>query len=194
MKKYIFGLLTLLIIGCGGASTSDPWASLPIDSNELTFKKGDCLAFKIDSLTYGVGIVFDYSKDEGGLWYSLLFTDYESQVKPELKSIKNKRFLGRKVQSSGNDRGYVIMLDGEYVLDSLILKTDNFFLVGNLKLNEEARLGAYGASSKISGLIQSFKRGQEDRKSPPDDYRDQMKKLNDFRPDEYFDLKDFLEE
>ena len=189
MAKYLIGLLTLLEIGCGGQATSDSGTNSSIDSSELAYKKGDCVAFKIDSLTYGVGIVFDIINDEGGLWYSLLFTDYESQDKPELKSIKNKRLLGRKVQSSRNGQGVEIWLDGEYVSNKLI---SNCLRVGNLELNDKARLGTYGASSEISSLVISFTAAQDRRRSPPNDYQDYINKLNGLTPDEYFDLKDFL--
>jgi hypothetical protein len=94
MTKYLFILLTALLIGCNVKTTSDKNTGQTIDQNELLFKKGDCLEFKIDNLTYGVGIVFDFSRYEGGIWYCLLFTDYESINKPTIDSILHKKFLG----------------------------------------------------------------------------------------------------
>lgn len=190
MTKYLFGILTLLLIGCGGNTNSDYRTRPTVDPRELIYKKGDCLAFKIDSLTYGAGIVFAFSKDEGGIWYGILLTDYESTDKPTIDSIIDKRFLGRKIQSSLNERGFEIGIDTEYVLDSLL--TDNFTFVGTVSLNDKVRLGAQGATSKIEKLIQKLKNGKERRLTPPDDYRDHLTKLNEFRPDEYFDIKDFL--
>jgi hypothetical protein len=191
MKTYILGLLTLILISCGGRATPDRTTRMTVDPNQLKFNKGDCLEFKIDSLTYGVGVVFDFSKDEGGIWYGLLLTDYESTNKPTTDSIINGRFLGRKIQSSLNDKGFEIGIDTEYVLDSLL--TDNFSLVGNLTLNDKVRIGSQGATSDIDGLIQKLRNGKERRLNPPDDYREHSTKLNKFRPDEYFDVRDFIE-
>ena len=178
-------------MSCGGGTTSDYPTRPTVDPSDLKFKKGDCLEFKIDSLTYGVAVVFDFSKDEDGIWYGLLLTDYESTNKPTTDSIINRRFLGRKIQSSLNDKGFEIGIDTDYVLASLL--TDNFSIVGNLTLNEKVRLGAQGATSDMDGLIQTLKNGKERRLNPPDDYRDHLTKLGKFRPDEYFDVKNFIE-
>lgn len=178
-------------MSCGTGTTSDYATRPTVGPSELKFKKGDCLEFRVDSLTYGVGVVFDFSKDEGGIWYGLLLTDYESMTKPTVDSILNKRFLGRKIQSSLNDKGFEIVIDTEYILDSLLM--DNFSLVGNLTLNDKVKLGAQGATSDMDGLIQTLKNGKERRLNPPDDYREHLTKLDKFRPDEYFDVSDFIE-
>ena len=178
-------------MSCGSGTTSDYATRPTVDPSELKFKKGDCLEFKIDSLTYGVGIVFDFSKDEGGIWYGLLLTDFESPNRPTIDSIVNGRFLGRKIQSSSNDRGFEIGIDTEYILDSLLI--ENFSPVGNVPLNDKVKLGSQGATSDMNGLIQKLKNGKERRLSPPDDYREHLSKSNNFRPDEYFDIKDFVE-
>lgn len=177
-------------MSCGGGANSSYGTHLTVDPNELVYKKGDCLEFRIDSLTYGVGIVFDFSKDEQGIWYGLLLTDYESADKPTIEAVFNGRFLGRKIESSLSNRGYEIGIDTEYILDSLL--KDNFSLVGNLTLNNKVILGAQGASSDIEGLIQTIKDGKQRRLNPPDDYREHLTKLDKFRPDEYFDVKDFV--
>jgi hypothetical protein len=190
MTKYISGLLTLFLMSCG-SGTSDYGTRPTVDPGKLKFKKGDCLKFKLDSLVYGVGVVFDFSKDEGGVWYGLLLTDYESANKPTIDSILNGRFLGRKIQSSLNDKGFEIGIDTEYILDSLLMH--NFSLVGNVSLNDKVRLGSQGATSNMDGLIKTLRNGKERRKSPPDDYREHSSKSDNFRPDEYFDVKDFVE-
>jgi hypothetical protein len=190
MTKYLLGLWTLFLMSCG-SGTSDYATRPTVDPSELKFKKGDCLKFKIDSLTYGAGVVFDFSKDEGGIWYGLLLTDYESKDKPTIDSINNGRFLGRKIQSSLNDRGFEIGIDTEYILDSLL--TENFSFVGNVPLNDKVKLGSQGATSDMDGLIQKLKNAKERRLSPPDDYREHLSKSNNFRPDEYFNVKDFIE-
>lgn len=174
-----------------GSGTPDYATRPTVDPSELKFKKGDCLEFEIDSLTYGVGVVFDFSKDEGGIWYGLLLTDYESGNKPTIDAVLNGRFLGRKIHSSLNDNGFEIGIDTEYILDSLL--TGNFSLVGNLPLNDQVKLGSQGATSDMEGLIQTMKNGKERRLRPPDDYREHLSKSNNFRPDEYFDVKEFVE-
>jgi hypothetical protein len=189
MTKYLFILLTALLIGCNGKTTSDKNTGQTIDQNELLFKKGDCLEFKIDSLTYGVGIVFDFSRYEGGIWYCLLFTDYESTNKPTIDSILHKKFLGRKIEYPQNKTGYQIMLDGAFVRDSLM--TDNFELVGNISLNNNGRLGDQKPISKMNGFVQLYKNAKQIVTSANKyslDFRNQSK----FRRDEYFDLKDFV--
>jgi hypothetical protein len=191
MTKYLLGLWTLFLMSCG-SGTSDYATRPTVDPSELIFKKGDCLEFKIDSLTYGVGVVFDFSKDEGGIWYGLLLTDNESANKPTIDSIINGSFLGRKIQSSLNDKGFEIGIDAEYILNSLL--TDNFALVGNVPLNDMVKLGSQGATSDMDGLIQTLKNGKERRLTPPDDYREHLSKSDKFRPDEYFDVKDFVEQ
>jgi hypothetical protein len=191
MTKYFLGLWTLFLMSCGNGAPSDYATRPTVAPSELKFKKGDCLEFKIDSSTYGVGVIFDFSKDEGGIWYGLLLTDYESTDKPTIDSIANRRFLGRKIQSSLNNKGFEVGIDAEYILDSLL--TDNFSLVGNLVLNDKVRLGSQGATSAMDELIEKLKNGKERRFIPPDDYREHISKLNNFRPDEYFDVKDFIE-
>jgi hypothetical protein len=190
MIKYLLGVWTLFLMSCGSGTTSDYATRPTVNPSELRFKKGDCLEFKIDSLTCGVGIVFDFSKDEGGIWYGLLLTDYESSNKPTIESIVNARFLGRKIQSAINDRGFEIGIDTEYILDSLL--TENFSFVGNVTLNDKVKLGSQGATSDMDDLIQKLKNGKERRLSPPDDYREHLSEPNNFRPDEYFDVKDFV--
>lgn len=191
MTKYLLGLLTLFLMSCGSETASDYVTRSTVDPCELKFKKGDCLEFKIDSLTYGVGVVIDFSKDEGGIWYGLLLTDYESTSKPTIDSILSGQFLGRKIESSLNIKGFEIGIDSEYILDSLL--KDNFSLVGNLSLNNKVRIGSQGATSDMDGLIQALKNGKKRRLTPPDDYRDHLSKMDTFRPDEYFEVKDFIE-
>jgi hypothetical protein len=189
MTKYLFILLTAFLPGCNGKTTSDKNTKQTTDQNELLFKKGDCLKFKIDSLTYGVGIVFDFSRYDGGIWYCLLFTDYESPNKPTIDSILHKKFLGRKIENPSNEKGYQIMLDGAFVRDSIM--TDGFDLVGNISLNNNGRLGEQKPTSKMNGFVQLYKNEKQRLTSAnkyPIDFANQSK----FRRDEYFDLKDFV--
>ncbi len=188
MTKYLFALLTALLISCGKTTPNDA-TKQAIAQNQLLFKKGDCLAFKIDSLTYGVGIIFDFSGDKDGMWYCLLFTDYESINKPTIDLILDKRFLGRKIENSSEKKGYQIMLDGAFVPDSLM--TGNFELVGNISLNNNGRLGEQGPISKMERFIQAYKNGKQ-RRLTLDKYRVDLIGPDKFRRDEYFDLKNFV--
>lgn len=189
MTKYLFLLLIVLLIGCNGKTTSVKNTIQIFDQNELLFKKGDCLGFKIDSLTYGVGVVFDFSRYEGGIWYCLLFTDYESTNQPTIDSIIEKKFIGRKIENSQNEKGYQIMIDGAFVRDSLM--TDNFELVGNISLNNNGRLGEQKPTSKMDGFIQLYKSEQQ-RLTSANKYPVGFTNQSKFRRDEYFDLKDFV--
>jgi hypothetical protein len=190
MTKYFFILLTALLMGCIGKTTSDKNTSPTIDQNELLFKKGDCLQFKVDSVTYGVGIVFDFSRYERGIWYCVLFTDYESTNKPTIDSILDKKLLGRKMENFQVERGYQIMLDGAFVRDSLM--PDNFELLGNISLNDNGQLGEQAPTSKMDRFIQLYENGQERRLTSTISYPEDVKNQRKFKRDEYFDLKDFV--
>ncbi|MDF2437100.1 MAG: hypothetical protein K0Q95_1476 [Bacteroidota bacterium] len=182
-------LLTAVLTACNGKVPSDKNVSQTIDQNELLFKKGDCLEFKIDSLTYGAGIVFDFSRYEGGIWYCLLFTDYESTTKPTIDSILHKKFIGRKIENPQNEKGYQIMLDGAFIRDSLI--NANFKLVGHLSLNNNGRLGEQKPTSEMDGLIQLYK-NEKQRITSANKFSFDFTNQSKFWREEYFDLKDFV--
>lgn len=191
MTKYLL-VLFLGLIGCFDKAASDypTHTNKNINPSELKFKKGDCLKFNIDSFTYGAGVIIDFSKDEAGIWYGLVLTDYESAEKPTKESIFSKRVFGRKVESSLNTKGYETTLDAEFICDSLL--ANNFTFIGNIPLTENIIIGSHGAVCQIDRFILSFKNGQQRRTEPPDHYRSHLKKLDKFRPDEYFYLKDFV--
>lgn len=191
MNKYLIIAVTLLMTGC--IESNQP-KFLPIDPKELIFQKGDCISFNVDSINKGAAIVIDYSKDEGGLWYGLCFTDYLDSLTPNLSQINERKIFGRKIESSLDKNGFIIGLDLEFVNDSCIkLNKTKFQNIGNLSLrNEIIKYGAYGASNDYSKMLYVFHRGIEKRITPPDDYREHRTKLNNFRPEEYFLLKDYI--
>ena len=88
----------------------------------------------------------------------------------------------------------MVGIDLEFVNDScLTLNNSKFILIGNVNLNSNNLfIGAEGATNDYSDMLYSFHNGLRRRVLPPDNYRDHIKKLNHFRPDEYFELKDFL--
>ena len=196
IRMYLLIFATVAFFGCDDDSPDSFKHDLPIDPKELVFKKGDCLMFKLDSLTYGAAIVLDFSKDETGIWYDLIFTDYESEELPSLDLMKDRRLMGRKIQSSVHSEGFVRLLDGYCLTDSLITKAGNFRSFGNLPLKENAKMGGYGATREMTEFITAFRNAQGDRLLPPDDYRDYLKKLRKkerFRPEEYFSLDEFIQ-
>jgi hypothetical protein len=197
MTKYFLILIICTILtGCLNQTNNYQSKFLPIDSTELKFKKGDCISFTIDNNQIGAAIVIDFSKDEGGLWYGLCFTDYLDTVQPDLSKIKKQRLAGRRIESSLGKNGYIIGFDTEFVNDSCFrLHDDQFKLIGNLTLKtDKIRLGAEGATNDYEDFILSFQYSRERRKTPPDDYRDNIKKLDKFRPDEYFKVTDYINE
>jgi hypothetical protein len=195
-KYFLIIIICAILTGCLNQTNDYQAKFLPIDSTELKFKKGDCISFTIDSNLIGAAIVIDFSKDEGGLWYGLCFTDYLDSVQPDLLKIKNQRLVGRKIESSLDNNGYIIGLDTEFVKDScFLLNVDHIKVIGNLTLKtDKIRLGAQGATKDYKDLISSLQYGRERRKTPPDDYRDHIKKLDKFRPDEYFKVTDYINE
>ncbi|MFI5219784.1 MAG: hypothetical protein ACHQNT_09875 [Bacteroidia bacterium] len=191
MERYVLSFI-LLLYGCG--FESDEQAKFfPVDPSELIYKKGDCLAFKIDSSNYIAGIVMNFSKDEGGLWYGFCFTDYLDTIIPDISTIKSKNIYGRKIQSTIDDKGYFVGLDFEYMSDSCIKSlNEKSKLIGNLKLDTtKIELGSEGATRDYSEFIEMFKFGRKRRLLPPDDYREILK-LDKFRPDEYFSVNTFI--
>ena len=195
MTRNLMILIFVVILTSCLNLTNDYQAKfLPIDSTELNFEKGDCISFKVDSILVGVAIVIDFSKDVGGLWYGLCFTDYLDSVTPELSKIKNQRLVGRKIESSLDRNGFIIGLDIEFINDSCFRDNPDLFKhIGKLTLVcDKIKFGAKGATNDYNDMITVFQYGRERRKTPPDDYRDHLKKLNKFRPDEYFEVKDYI--
>lgn len=195
MTKYIFLLIFIAFLeGCTDQIKDYNTTSLSVDSTEIKYRKGDCISFKINPNKIGAAIVIDYSKDEGGLWYGLCFTDYLDTVQPDLPKIKNHRLVGRKIESSLDKNGYIIGLDAEFVNESCFRKqSDKFKFIGKLNLRiDRIIIGADGATNNFDQMIAAFLKSMERRKSPSDDYRDHVKKLDKFRPDEYFDIKGYI--
>jgi hypothetical protein len=191
MKPIIIILLLTIIFGCGESAGTQSKKVFPIDPKELSFKKGDCFAFPIDSNNYGMAIIFDYQKDEGGLWYSLLYTNYHSDTLLQNPSLTNIYVFGRKITSTLNDKGYEILLDGEYVSDSLIKVEKHFKYISNVSLNgQTAKLGGYGAATDFQTFLNSLRFALKQRSS--DKKEDNLIKLLFPKNSEgYYPLVDF---
>jgi hypothetical protein len=188
LVKYLLGLLALLFFACSNEKSSGN--TLANQPKGLKYKKGDCLAYRIDSVNYCVGIISDLLTVEGSSWFCLIFTDYASAQKPNMDSMTNRKVFGRKVESAIDAEGYKIALDAEYVIDTLLPR--HFVLVGNLALNEKIYIGSAGSSTTMEGIANKFTFGRERRKLPPDHYSEHLTKLDKFRPEEYFDLNEFV--
>jgi hypothetical protein len=189
MKKITFFLMIVMLTSCGGNSSSSEFVLKPgIDPNELIFKKGDCLAFNIDSLTYGVALVFEVTKDGGGIWYGILFTDYSSPEIPHEGAVRNRRLLGRRMEEKLPDEPTDILLEGEFVNAELISEENSFSLVGNVRFNEQAHFGLYGACDDFAGYVDAFKTALDKRTKPPEDPSNAKS-----NPNVYFDLNDFID-
>jgi len=139
-------------------------------------------------------IVLAHSKDETGIWYGIGFTNYLSNKVPDLSTIRNKKIFGRKIESSIEEDGFSKGLDVVFVDDSLF--NDNpskLKFIGRLNLDpKEVKLGSQQATSDYNDLISAFSYGTEKRLTPPDHYKQHLTKLDSFRPDEYFNLIDYL--
>jgi len=191
MIRNLPSLIFLIFVCCNGNQN----VVIPIDPSELSFKKGDCLYFEIDSVFFGSAIVIDFSKDEGGLWYGLCFINYYDTIRPVKANIIDHKLFGRKVQSSQNKEGYIIALDSEFINDSCLrMNKSKINVIGHFSLIDELKIGSEGATSDYNKMIASFKYGLDKRKVPPDNYKEHINKLDNFRPEEYFMLKDFIKE
>ena len=191
MTKYF---LIFIVLFCGCEFDHEEHGKFfSIDPKELLYKKGDCLAFKVDSGKVIAGLVVKCSKDEGGIWYGICFTDYFDSVMPSISGVKSGQIFGRKIESSVDAKGYFVGLDVDYLSDSCIrsLKT-RVKKVGSLKLDStKIEMGSMSATGDFNQFTQFFKLGRERRLSPPNDYRDQMKH-DKFRPDQYFPVNSFI--
>lgn len=180
-----------MLFGCIDTDDTSPRKVIPIDPKELSFKKGDCFAFPLDADNYGLAIVCDYDKDEGGLWYAVLYTNYNSDTITQNPLLTDVQVFGRKVTSTLNEKGYELLLDGEFISDSLI-KAEKFFKhVGYIALDEKTtRLGAYGAATDFSTFLSAFRFAVKQRS--PDKKEDNLIKLLLPKNSEgYYPLTDF---
>lgn len=191
MIRYFLAFI-LLFLSCQ-FDNEEQGKFFPISPDELIYKKGDCLAFKVDSGKVIAGIVLDFYKDEGGLWYGICFTDYMDTIIPTIATIKLKKLYGRKIQSTVDTKGYFIGLDLDFLGDSCIKSLNKKMqLIGNLKIDTtKIELGSESATNNYNEFIEEFKIGRERRLYPPDNYREQLK-FDKFRPDEYFLINNFI--
>jgi hypothetical protein len=190
MTKYFIVVLLIIQSSCYLENRNSQASFLPIDPEELKFRKGDCIAFKVDSTNYGAAIVVDYAKDEGGLWYGFLFTNYLNDSLPSVSNLLNQKVFGRRIKSSYYKEGFYIGIDTEFINGScLVENTDKFVLFGHITIDStKILLGAQGACGNYNKMLQSFRFGLEKRLKPPEDYRD----YRSFRTDEYFSLTYFI--
>lgn len=171
----------------GGAGDNYPITH----ADSLIFTKGDVVAFYYDSTSYGSGFIDEITKDEGGIWYKLIFSDLQKQTVPDINEFRKSRVFGRKILSSLSAKGYEIGLDGEFVLDSCInYNKEKFILIGKIKPRKaEYHGGSYGVSTEYPDLIDRYKLGLQNRMNPPEDYRDVLKSK---RTEEYFEMSDII--
>jgi len=159
---------------------------------DLKYKLGDCLYFKANDTTYGCVVVCDFSKDSAGIWYAAFYSGYDSVVIPTLSSIKTGKVMGRKVESGIDPKGYTRYLDGDLIHDSIFTNSKNFTLLGNMPLKDGIELGSYGIMTSMSDVKVSFKQRIEFRLKVPDHYTEHLKKLDNFHPEQYFRMSEFI--
>ncbi|GEM_PF-6122195 len=155
-----------MLIGCIGNTDIQLKKRVLINEKRLLYKKGDCLLFPIDSNSCGMAIVFDSQKDEEGLWYSVLYTNYHSSTLKQKPKLKNLKLFGREISSSLNEKGTELLFDGDYVSDSLIKNKKIFKYIGTILFNEKfTELGSYGASKDFHKFLFSFHNAKVQRGS-----------------------------
>jgi len=188
-KKIISLLLIAMLGSCGDNTSSSEFVLKPgLEASELVFKKGDCLAFNIDSLTYGVALVFEVTKDQGGIWYGILFTDYSSPDVPNESLVRERRLLGRRMEKKLPGEPTDILLEGEFVNEFMVAEENTFSVMGNVRFNEQAHFGLYGACEDFAGYVKAFKTAMDKRTKRSDDPSNAKS-----NPNVYFDLDDFID-
>ena len=153
-----------MLIGCKDDQGIQLISRVLINEKGLLYKKGDCLLFPIDSNSYGMAIVFDSQKDEGGLWYSVLYTNYHSRTLQQRPKLTKLKLFGREISSSLNEKGTELLFDGDYVSDSLIKNKKIFKYIGTILFNEKfTSLGSYGASKDFQKFLFAFQNAKVQR-------------------------------
>ena len=191
-------MLLLMLAGALASCEPDEGVKLlPINPKELIYRKGDVLAFQVDSSIIGAALVTDYTReadDSTHIWYNLVCTDYAAKQKPTLEQVKRQRLFGRRIESSIDPAGYFIGLDFQSVRnDCLVDNANKFTVIGRLPLDSTTiKIGSQGANSEYWTFIQAFVSGKEARLLPPDHYSEYIKKMDGFRPEEYFAVTNFL--
>jgi hypothetical protein len=181
----------LLLFACNSGSGNRVFEAGISSDDELQLDIGDCLYFKSSDSTYGCVIVCDLDKENGRIWYGAFYTGYNSREIPTLELVKEGKVMGRKVHSSLDKNGYRKCLDGDFLIDSLITNVEYFALIGNIPL-KRVELGSHGALTSMDILQSTFGRRVERRINPPDHFTGHMTKLDKFRPEEYFEMRDFI--
>ncbi|MES2837932.1 MAG: hypothetical protein V4667_10440 [Bacteroidota bacterium] len=191
MRQRLILLFLTLLFGCVNSDDSPPKKVFPIDPKELSFKRGDYFSFPLDADNYGIAIICDYDKDEAGLWYAVLYTNYHSDTVTHNPLLTDVQVFGRKVTSTLNEKGYELLLDGEFISDSLIKVEKYFKHVGHIALDEKtAKLRAYGATTEFQVFLSGFRSAIEERS--PDKKEDKLIKLLLPKNSEgYYPLTDF---
>lgn len=157
----------------------------------LKYRIGDCLYFKSSDTTYGCLVVCDFSQDVAGIWYGAFYTGYDSAEIPTLQSIREGKVMGRKVESAIDTAGFRKALDGDFIIDTLFTNTDGFKLLGNISLRP-IQLWSRGSMTSMPVLQSLFHQKKQIRLKPPDHYSEYINKLEKFHPEEYFEMKDFI--
>ncbi|HOZ51287.1 MAG TPA: hypothetical protein PLU17_05490 [Chitinophagaceae bacterium] len=187
-------IIALLLSSCASNTPIDPIYEDYVLPKEAKFKFGDCFYFKADDSMYASVILSNYSNEEDGIWYEIFYSDYYSTDIPKLSDINDGKVMGRKVKSMIDEEGFKRCLDGELIQDKLFTNNDNFKLIGNIKLKGRIFPGSQGMISSMKELRSSYEKGRKIRVNPPDHYNDLMKKMNNFHPEEYFQMSDFIKQ
>ncbi len=195
MAHRIMRLLILMLLfftsGCW-TDNEGMTPDLPIDKSEPRYNKGDCLLFETDSNKYISAVVINITKDEGGIWYGLCCTDLSDSKVPQLAEIKSSRLSGRKIESALEPKGFVIAADLIYMSDSCIKSLiGKIKLMASLKLKPNVFEGLMSPTTDFTNFIVQYEGGKENRKLPPDDYRNHFNPRN--RPEEYISIAEFVD-
>lgn len=148
MTRFII-VIAFLLCACNYNSNHAKTGEGRPSPGELKYAIGDCLSFKVSDSTYGSVVVCDFSKDAGGIWYGVFYSGYESTEIPTIQSIKEGKVMGRKVESSIDEKGYEACLDGDFISDSVFTDPGYFTLIGNLELKRDIHLGSHGAVTSM---------------------------------------------
>jgi hypothetical protein len=188
MQKKWFYLFLFFLGAC--IHKKEP---VPAGYNKLLYKPGDCIAFETDNNNYGTAIVYDIKKDSSGWWYAMCFLEYADSILPTGEQLGKSRFSGRKVENSVGLKDYVVGIDVEWVNeDAIATNREKTRRIVHYNLKPMPILSE-GISKEYDRFLLAYKISAKRRSLPPDSYLAYREKPgSDFRPEEFFPLKDFI--
>lgn len=170
-------LLIIILFSSASCSKKVDYSKQPITINPLWEELNSQLQLnfgqhiKFDSYH---ALVADISIDEGGIWYGLCF-------------FNDQGLFGRQIPSSISTTGCVDLLDIEYINERNL---PAFIVIDTLNIIKQIAVGKEAPSTSTAELINSYKRGIQQRTLEQTPCSEGVYNLNPVR-ETYFELSSY---